>query len=141
MKEKDTNNLQHELMSASDLGRFLSENQENFNDQGFAELLQSLFQKKDISKAALAKNAGMSEVYLYQLFSGGRNPSRDRILCLCFGMGATLEEAQELLKESGNAQLYVKDRRDAIVIYGLLHHQGLDEVNDSLFSEQERTLC
>lgn len=141
MKEKDTNNLQHELMSASDLGRFLSENQENFNDQGFAELLQSLFQKKDISKAALAKSAGMSEVYLYQLFSGGRNPSRDRILCLCFGMGATLEEAQELLKESGNAQLYVKDRRDAIVIYGLLHHQGLDEVNDSLFSEQERTLC
>lgn len=141
MKEKDTNNLQHELMSASDLGRFLSENQENFNNQGFADLLQSLFRKKDISKAALAKSAGMSEVYLYQLFSGGRNPSRDRILCLCFGMGATLEEAQELLKESGNAQLYVKDRRDAIIIYGLLHHQGLDEVNDSLFSEQEKTLC
>lgn len=141
MRNKDTKNLQEELMSAPDLDRFLSENKNSFNNQVFAGLLQKLFQKKDISKTALAKRAGMSEVYLYQLFAGGRNPSRDRILCLCFGMRATLEETQALLKESGNAQLYVKDRRDAIIIYGLLHQQELEVVNDSLFSQQEKTLC
>lgn len=141
MKAKNTNDLQNELMSTSNLSRFLSENQDNFNSEEFSDLLQSLFQKKGISKAALAKNAGMSEVYLYQLFSGGRNPSRNRIICLCFGLSATLEESQELLRGSGNAQLYAKDRRDAIIIYGLLHRMTLAEVNDRLFSEQEKTLC
>lgn len=141
MKPKSTNNLQNELMTTSNLSRFLSENQENFDHEDFAGKLQSIFQEKGISKAALAKKAGMSEVYLYQIFSGGRNPSRNRIICLCFGLQATLEETQELLKGSGNAQLYVKDRRDAIIIYGLLHKLTLEEVDDRLFSEGEKTLC
>lgn len=128
-------------MSASNLSRFLSENQDSFNNKEFADLLQELFQKKGISKATLAKSAGMSEVYLYQLFSGERNPSRNRIICLCFGLSATLEESQKLLRGSGNAQLYAKDRRDAIIIYGLLHKMSLAEVNDRLFAEQEKTLC
>lgn len=141
MNAKNSNDLQNELMSTLNLSRFLTENQESFKNEDFAERLQSLFQQKDISKAALAKNAGMSEVYLYQIFSGGRNPSRNRIICLCFGLQATLEESQELLKSSGHAQLYVKDRRDAIIIYGLAHRMTLAEVNDRLFAEQEKTLC
>lgn len=141
MKTKDTNDLQNELMSAPDLDRFLSENQDNFYDTNFADLLMSLFEKKGISKAALAKKAGISNVYLYQIFSGERNPSRNRILCLCFGLTASLEETQELLKHSGYAQLYAKNKRDAIIIYGLTHNMDLDEVNDRLFSEHEETLC
>ena len=141
MKTKDTNDLQNELMSAPDLDRFLSENQDNFYDTNFADLLMSLFEKKGISKAALAKKAGISNVYLYQIFSGERNPSRNRILCLCFGLTASLEETQELLKHSGYAQLYAKNKRDAIIIYGLTHNMNLDEVNDRLFSEHEETLC
>ena len=62
----------------------------------------------------------MSEVYLHQVFSGRRNPSRSRLLCLCFGLNASLEETQELLKQCGFAQLYPKDRRDAIILYGII---------------------
>ena len=79
---KDTNNLQQELMAAPDLDRFLSENQDNFNDGNIHELLNTLFQKRKLSKAALAKRSGMSEVYLHQVFSGRRNPSRSRLICL-----------------------------------------------------------
>ena len=141
MKKKNTNDLQRELTSAPDLSRFLSENSEQFISKSFADLLQALFQKSGLSKAALAKRAGTSEVYLYQIFSGGRTPSRDRTLCLCFGLSASLEETQELLKQSGLAQLYAKDRRDAIIMYGLSHDMDLVEVNDKLFSENEETLC
>lgn len=137
---KDTNNLQQELMAAPDLDRFLSENQDNFNDGNIHELLNTLFQKRKLSKAALAKRSGMSEVYLHQVFSGRRNPSRSRLICLCFGLSATLEESQELLKQGGFAQLYPKNRRDAIIIYGLVNGAGLFEVNDKLFSEGEETL-
>ena len=141
MKHKNTNELQKELTSAPDLSIFLSENQENFNNSNFSELLNELFLKSGLTKATLSKRAGTSEVYLYQIFSGGRTPSRDRTLCLCFGLSATLEETQELLKNSGFAQLYVKDRRDDIIIYGLANRLTLTEVNERLFTEDEATLC
>ena len=97
---KDTNNLRQELMEAPSLDQFLSENQDSFNRDSICELLNRLFQKRRISKATLAKQSGMSEVYLHQVFSGRRNPSRSRLLCLCFGLNASLEETQELLKLS-----------------------------------------
>ena len=137
---KDTNNLQQELMETATLDQFLSENQDNFNRDSICELLNRLFQKRRISKATLAKQSGMSEVYLHQVFSGRRNPSRNRLLCLCFGLNASLEETQELLKRCGFAQLYPKDRRDAIILYGILNGMDLFAVNDKLFAENEETL-
>lgn len=137
---KDTNNLQQELMETATLDQFLSENQDNFNRDSICELLNRLFQKRRISKATLAKQSGMSEVYLHQVFSGRRNPSRNRLLCLCFGLNASLEETQELLKRCGFAQLYPKDRRDAIILYSILNGMDLFAVNDKLFAENEETL-
>lgn len=82
----------------------------------------------------------MSEVYLHQVFAGRRNPSRSRLLCLCFGLQTTVEETQELLKQCGFARLYSKSRRDAIILYGILNGQDLFTVNDKLFAENEETL-
>ena len=90
--------------------------------------------------SVLAKRAGMSEVYLHQVFSGKRNPSRSRLICMCIGMQATLEETQELLKLCGCAQLYPKNKRDAIIIFGITHGKDLFEINDTLFEEEEETL-
>ena len=140
MARKSTNDLQHQLMNAPDLSRFLSEHREEFVQEEFSVLLQELFQRSGMSKAALAKKSGMSEVYLHQIFSGLRNPSRNRIICLCFGLNAAVEETQELLKRSGNAPLYTRNRRDAIVLYALQNGMALDELNDRLFSEKEKTL-
>jgi len=137
---KDTNNLRQELMEAPSLDQFLSENQDSFNRDSICELLNRLFQKRRISKATLAKRSGTSEVYLHQVFSGRRSPSRSRLLCLCFGLNASLEETQELLKQCGFAQLYPKDRRDAIILYGILNGMDLFAVNDKLFAENEETL-
>ena len=137
---KDTNNLRQELMEAPSLDQFLSENQDSFNRDSICELLNRLFQKRRISKATLAKRSGTSEVYLHQVFSGRRSPSRSRLLCLCFGLNASLEETQELLKQCGFAQLYPKDRRDAIILYGILNGMDLFAVNDKLFAENEESL-
>ena len=65
---KDTNNLRQKLMEAPSLDQFLSENQDSFNRDSVCELLNRLFQKRRISKATLAKQSGMSEVYLHQVF-------------------------------------------------------------------------
>ena len=140
MKKKNTDGLQQELMDSPDLTLFLSQNQEQFVNKSVSELLNHLFEEKNISKAALAKKAGMSEIYLHQIFAGRQNPSRNRLLCLCYGLEASVEETQELLKLCGMAQLYPKLKRDAIIYYGLLHKLSLFEINDKLFDENEETL-
>ena len=117
------------------------DNEKYFFDQNITETLAELYERKAVSKAALARQSGMSEVYLHQVFSGRRNPSRDRLLCLCIGLDATLEETQRLLKLSAYAQLYPRSRRDAIIAYGILHHMELHAINDALFAQNERTLC
>ena len=140
MEKKNTDNLQQELMNAPDLNQFLSQNQKQFVNPNVAELLNRLFERKNISKASLAKQAGMSEIYLHQIFAGRRNPSRNRLLCLCFGLDASVEETQELLKLCGCAQLYPKNKRDAIILFGITHGKDLFEINDTLFEEEEETL-
>ena len=140
MERKSTGQLNQELMQASSLGEYVSENRDAFSEQAVSQLLSELCEKKSISKAALARRAGMSEVYLHQVFSGRRNPSRDRLLCLCLGVEATLEETQELLRQAGFAQLYPRHKRDAVISYGLVHGISLGEINDRLFVENEKTL-
>lgn len=140
MEKKNTDDLCQELMNSPDLTKFLSENQNQFVHRNVSELLNCLFEKRNISKAALAKQAGMSEIYLHQIFAGRRNPSRNRLLCLCYGLQASIEETQELLKLCGVAQLYPKQKRDAIIYYGLLHKLSLVVINDKLFDEDEETL-
>lgn len=140
MKDKTTDDLSQALMAESNIDSYLWENQPFFAGQSIAELLAVYYERTDLSKAALARKAGMSEVYLHQVFAGRRNPSRDRLLCLCVGLETSLEEAQQLLKLASYAPLYPRLKRDAIISYGIVHHMALGEINDKLFTENEKTL-
>lgn len=140
MADKTTGELQQELMDQPNIEAYLSDNQSCFMEQGILELLEVLRAQCGLPKAEIARRSGMSEVYLHQVFSGRRNPSRDRLLALCVGMGASLEEAGQLLKQVGYAQLYPRLRRDAIISHGLIHHRSLREINEALFAENEKTL-
>lgn len=98
MDRKNTDDLRQELMSSPNLDEFLSDNEKNFSNESIPEILNSLLSEKNISKATLAKQSGISEVYLHQIFAGRRNPSRNRLLCLCYGLNASLDETQETFK-------------------------------------------
>ena len=138
--EKTTGDLRDELLSQPHLDEYLKENGDQFVNWGLTEQLMRFFDEKNVSKAAVSRNGGMSEVYLYQVLSGRRNPSRDRLICICLGLRTTMEETQELLKHAGYAQLYPKMKRDAIISHGLIHRTDLNEINDKLFAENEKTL-
>ena len=101
MESKSTDDLQQELMEQPNLNAYIHDNQEQFSDSSMLSLLTELFARKKLSKAELARQAGISEVYLHQVFAGRRRPSRDRLLCICLGVEATLDEAQKLLKQAG----------------------------------------
>lgn len=137
---KETNDLTSELMSTSNLDSYLDENAEHFSNEDVAQLLMRMFEQRNITKAELARRASISEVYLHQVFSGRRSPSRDRLICLCIAFGASLEETQEMLRRAVYAQLYLKNKRDAIIGHGIMHGTGLNEINDTLFAQGEKTL-
>lgn len=139
--KKSTDNLNQELMAESDIDSYIKKNQPFFADRSITDLLTELYSHQEISKAELARRAGMSEVYLHQLFSGRRKPSRDKLLCLCIGMELSLEETQQLLKETAYVQLYPRIKREAIICHGIAHHTPLSEINDKLFTENEKALC
>ncbi len=137
---RTTDELRSALMESPDLDTFLEENEDRFIRRNIQELLKELFLKTDLSKAELARRSGVSTVYLHQLFSGRRTPSRDRLICLAIGLSATLEETQQLLRRAGQAELYPRDRRDAILIYGIVQREDLQKVNSQLFDANEETL-
>lgn len=75
MNIKNTDDLRQELMEEPDIDTYLKRNRTYFSAHDITELLTTLYERQLISKAELARRAGMSEVYLHQLFSGRRKPS------------------------------------------------------------------
>ena len=140
MQDKTTGDLKREMGEQPNLDAYLRENGSQFVDRSIGDLLDALYETKAVSKASLARRAGMSEVYLHQVFSGRRKPSRDRLLCICIGLGATLEETQRLLKRAAYAALYPRIRRDAISSHGIVHRMELEEINETLFLKNEKAL-
>ena len=140
MDKKSTGDLNQELMTQPNLDAYIHENQKFFQENNMIALLSRLYNRKAITKAELARRANISEVYIHQVFSGRRKPTRDRLVCICFGLQATLEETQELLKQAGYAQLYAKNKREAIIAHGIIHHTPLSEINEKLFIENEKAL-
>ncbi len=138
---KDTGSLEGELSDKIDLEKFLQNNSGEFVNNKIHQLLTRKLKEKKIQKAELARRSSMSEVYMFQILSGRRTPSRDRMICLCIGMGCTTEETQELLRQCGYAQLYVRSRRDAIIMYALNNRWEINRLNDMLYEKSEETLC
>lgn len=141
MERKSTDDLTQELMQASDLDRFLKSNEDQFDPASLTDALHRIFSEKNIPKARLARQSGMSEVFLHQIFSGRRRPSRTRLICLGIGLGCGPGELQALLKQGGYAPLYARYRSDAIVLYGLQKGLDLLQINELLLQQEESPLC
>lgn len=138
--EKNTAEIVKELGLCPDFQTFYSENKDYMLAQKLTELLAQLLERKGLKKSQVIQKAELSEVYGYQIFSGIRVPERKKLLCLAIGMGLNIEEAQQLLKCAGYAQLYVKLPFDSIVLYGLCKGLSVVQINEVLFSYGLETL-
>ncbi len=140
MKGKTTGELLEELMEPGSFSSYLSRNREQMLHPNVGRELDKLCRGQKLSKAAVARRSGVSEVYLHQVLAGKRSPSRDRLLCLCIGLSATVEEIQKLLRQAGFAQLDPRITRDALILYGLSRGQSLPQINGALLVQGEKAL-
>lgn len=140
MIKKPTSELLDALNHADSIKEYLDQHENEMVSITIGECLSQLVAEKHLSKAEIFKNAEINEIYGYQIFSDTRTPSRDKLICLCFGMQLTVPEAENLLKYSGYALLYPKIKRDSIILYALMHRATIYEVNEWLYDAGEKTL-
>lgn len=137
MNDRTTNDLEQELSSCAQLHSFLENNQANMKEAAVHEYLKKVMEEKGLSRTTVISKSGLNDIYAYQIFSGKRKPSRDKLLCLCFGMELSVEEVQTFLRDCGYVPLYVKRRRDSIILFALLKKMSLLELNELLYEEGE----
>lgn len=133
MEIKTTEELNHEIKAATDIEDYLRQNRENMLTQNLSQHLEKLLSQKGLNRAQVIRGSLLDRTYAYQIFSGEKSPSRDKLLALAFGLGLTDEETQKMLKISYNRELYVRDARDALILFALQHRKTILEVNESLY--------
>ena len=138
--QKDTSEIVKELGLSPDFQTFYNENKDYMISGDLAELLAELLATKGIKKSQVIRNAELSEIYGYQIFSGVRVPERKKLLCLAVGMELNIEQTQNLLKCAGYAPLYVKLPVDSIVLYGLCKKMSVSQINELLYTYNLETL-
>ena len=138
--QKDTSEIVKELGLCPDFQTFYNEYKEYMVSANLAQLLNELLENKGLKKSQVIRNAELSEIYGYQIFSGVRVPERKKLLCLAIGMELNIEQTQNLLKCAGYAPLYVKLPADSVVLYGLCNKMSVSRVNDLLYKNNLETL-
>lgn len=116
------------ILKNSSLDAYLSDNAGELIDNPICNYLTAIIEEKALKKAAVIRKSNIQTNYAYQIFSGLKIPSRDKLIALCFGM----EETQMLLKYAGYAPLYPRNKRDSVIIDSLEKHKDVITCNITL---------
>ena len=132
--------LIHELQKAKHIEDFISANSNEFTDYTLPEYLEKLLDAKKRTKADIIKASGLNQVYGYHIFSGDKNPSRNKVLAIALAFQLTLEETQYLLKYAQAKELYVRNKWDSIIIFALNKQLTVMQTNQLLHELSEPML-
>lgn len=132
MDEKSTDELRHEIKSATDVEDYLTKNREYLLKESLSEHLHMLLSRKNLRRADVIRGSLLGRAYVYRIFAGDKIPSRDKLIALAFGLQLTEEETQKMLKLSGSRELYARDERDALILFALQRNMTIMDANGLL---------
>lgn len=120
------------ILKNSSLDAYLSDNAGELIENPICNYLNAIIEEKALKKADVIRKSNIQTNYAYQIFSGLKIPSRDKLIALCFGMELSLSEMQTLLKYAGYAPLYPRNKRDSVIIDSLEKHEDVITCNITL---------
>lgn len=131
MKEDTTRSLSRRLQNIKDdkeAEQFVKDYSGTGSLHGF---LNGLIAEKDVTIPDLIESSGISRNYIYNILSGKRtNPSRDKVIAICIGLGASFSQTNKALELVKQSALYPRDERDARVAIAINQCvQNVTEVN------------
>ena len=139
LTERLTEEVLQELLEAPSLDGFIGSH--DFPAVTLPEFLEQMLQKKGLKRSRVVRMADLNETFGYQIFTGARNPSRDKVLQIAFAMALSLRETNRALMAAGASSLNPKCRRDAIIIFCIDQGCSLQKVNEELYRLGENTVC
>lgn len=139
MREPLTDELLQELLDSPSIEQFADTHE--LASRSISEYLQAMLNAHNMRRIDVIHAASLNETFGYQIFTGARQASRDKLLQIAFAMGLSLDETRRLLQAGGVNNLYCKNRRDAIIIFCLNRNASLSEVNEELYRFGEQTIC
>ncbi len=108
--------------------------------KSIGDYLEYMLEAKGLEKAQVIKDSDIQRNYGYQIFSGVKQPGRNKLIALALAMELTLEETQRGLLIAKEGTLYSKDKRDSIIIYSINKKQTVLDTNNLLFELGEELL-
>lgn len=133
-REKDikTGNLLSILNSSRSVQDYLTKVESSMIHTSVGDELKKVMDEKGLKPGEVFDTAGISKSTGYDILSGKKHPSREKVLAFIVVMGLSQEEAQDLLKHSSYPPLYAKNAFDSTILFCLQNHLSLIECNDIL---------
>ena len=139
---KTTKELLETMKSSKNYYEYLEENRDSIciGKMKPGHALKVLIAESGMKKSDVISRSSIERHYAYQILEDKKNPSRDKMIMMCFGLGLSLEKANDLFKITGYPTLYARDMRDNIIIYCLEKSKNVIEVNLLLSEKNLPTL-
>ncbi len=137
--KKNTEDLIHEIAECTDITHYLTENAEEFLDTPLHFYLKQLLVETGYKVSQITELSCKGE-YIYQVFRGIKNPSRDVILSIALAMQLTCPKANQLLRVARMSSLDARNRRDSVVLFALNRKLSVPDTNDILYELGETCL-
>jgi DNA-binding phage protein len=132
--KKTTTELLSIMKHSTNISNYLESVSDDFIEKmPLCNYLSDILEEKNIKKSAVIQKSGLDRGYCYDIFSGSKTPSRDKVLAICFALELSPAEVQQLLKYTEYPQLYAKIERDSVILFALEHKLSLSEVNELLY--------
>lgn len=138
--KSNTEYLNNKLLKSKDIKNFLNSNSDNLDKDDFHILLLRFMDEKGLSKSDFFESAHINDTTGYHILNGRRLPSRDKVIQMAIALSLNLDETNRLLRKAKHGILYVKDMRDAIIIFSINNSYSLMAVNDLLYDEDCKVL-
>lgn len=128
---KTTKELLELMKRSTDYHSYAEENRGDISrthmriDRALAVLLS----EQGLRKSDVIARSGIENHYAYQIFSGMKTPTRDKVIMLCFGFEMTADDAIQFMKITGYPPLYAKEERDNAILYGLTKRLSVVAMN------------
>ena len=133
IKDISSGTLLKQIKEATSFSEFWERHKKQIVYWPLSEYLCKLLDEKGLKRADVVVRTGLDKAYVYQIFAGNKkNPSRDKLITIAFGMKLSEEETQQVLQLSGHRELWPKDERDALLLFAIQHGMSLEEVHAKL---------
>ena len=96
---KKTDKLLDILKKSPTVDDYIENENDNLVNMTLSEYLNKILSDRNLKTSDLVKLTGLDRTYTYQIMSGRKNPSRDKVIAICFALNMSFEDTLDYYKD------------------------------------------